>query len=522
MIRLFSNKIKILRKSISLGFSTDVKIEEEQSKDIRKKSDEKNLRIDQMLEIPEIIDLDAKKYFKGNLIICPTPIGNLKDLSVRAYEALTVADVIACEDTRIAGKLFKLLRNKNFDKIIDEMTTKEEEDEDDTLLLFKPKKEDNTEVAHPNQIDIKRTKKKLSEIRQVNDVIATKKIAEDKLDSVDTLAFLKKYNKQADNDENEDEDYNDMYGEKKKRTTYFIKDDFVYDTSTKNVKKMNKTIYGLEDTFINHIREKVYESKLKKKRGLLISCHKFNEKERLSDLIKLLKSGLKMVLISDAGSPCISDPGQLLINEAIKHSILIESIPGPSAISIALSASGFPANNFAFIGYLPKNIPEMKTNLRNLKAKGETVVIFESKHRINATLLAIQEIYGMNQFVYVGVELTKLHERNLRGVISKVYDTIAQNPDYTLPSLKGELTIIIAPYTKAFNVDYEAPEINMGELGAAYNITAEHIIKTLDEYIEISSKDMAVLLSKLVDLKKQKAMNLINYYKKEENNQKNM
>lgn len=100
---------RIFFKRNLLKFSKDLKIENEE------KRIQENQKIEEFLKIPEIIDLDRRSYFLGNLIVCPTPLGNLKDLSIRCYEALNEADIIVCEDTRVTGKLFKMLRVKNFE-----------------------------------------------------------------------------------------------------------------------------------------------------------------------------------------------------------------------------------------------------------------------------------------------------------------------------------------------------------------------------------------------------------------------
>ena len=514
MIRKAFIAIRPRFKIRKLFFSKNITIEQDVNEEMRVKNQEQNLKIDRLLEIPEIIDLDAKRYFNGNLIICPTPIGNLKDLSIRSYEALTMADIIACEDTRIAGKLFKLLREKDFDKKIEEMVTNEEEDDD--LVIFKPNYDENVEINHPNMIGQKRTKRKLSEIKQVNDVIVTKNKAKRLLDKEDSLGFLNKYIEDVD-DEEEFERSNNNYNssDRQTKTTYFAEDDFIYDSSAKNRKKMKKNIYGLEDEFINFIREKVYQSKLKKQRGLLISCHKFNEQERLADLIKLLKAGLKMVLISDAGSPCLSDPGQLFINEAIKQNILIESLPGPSAISLSLTSSGFPADKFNFLGYLSKNTAELTNTIKHAYEERVSVVAFESKFRVNVALGIISRIYGPNQMIYLGVELTKLHERHLRGTVSKVLSILSANPDYTVPSLKGEITIVIAPYQKEFNIDYKVDKKPNDFIEREFTVDIENLIDVMDSNIEMSTKELGDIISKICGINKRQALMLVNDYKNE-------
>lgn len=105
-------------------FFSEIKIEEQEDK--VQWIHEENFKIEELLKIPEIVDLDWRSYFLGNLLVCPTPLGNLKDLSIRTFEALTEADIIVCEDTRVTGKLFKMLRVKNFDQDVKDYVDEEE------------------------------------------------------------------------------------------------------------------------------------------------------------------------------------------------------------------------------------------------------------------------------------------------------------------------------------------------------------------------------------------------------------
>lgn len=130
---------------------------------------------------------------------------------------------------------------------------------------------------------------------------------------------------------------------------------------------------------------------------------------------------------------------------------MIHSLPGPNAINISLTSSGFPSNRYYFGGYLSKNMKEKYDFLKELREKEMTCVLFENKHRLLKTLQALENIYGPKQMIYIGVEITKLHERHLRGSIEKVYEVLNKNPNYSLPSLKGEITIVVAPYTSYFN-----------------------------------------------------------------------
>ncbi len=177
---------------------------------------------------------------------------------------------------------------------------------------------------------------------------------------------------------------------------------------------------------------------LEKKPSLrLISYYKEKEFEKLPEIITLLEEGKNISLISESGLPLISDPGYLLVKTLIKKNLAFCVIPGPSALTTALVYSGFPANQFLFLGFLPKK-PSAKTQLINRlsfigKELGElTVVFYESAQRISETLKIISEVLPNSQ-VAIGRELTKYYEEIIRG---KPQDLLNR-------SFKGELTVVL-------------------------------------------------------------------------------
>jgi 16S rRNA (cytidine1402-2'-O)-methyltransferase len=178
---------------------------------------------------------------------------------------------------------------------------------------------------------------------------------------------------------------------------------------------------------------------------MFTSVNKFNENSKISKILLALKSGINVTLISDAGTPCISDPGYSLVNACLKNGIKIESLIGPSSVELALEYSGFTRERFFFQGFLPKKKIARDQALNSIKQKGLTSIFYENKNRILKTLRSIEEIFGEDQDVYIGVEMTKMFERNLKGAVSDLYDAINENPDFTMPSFKGELTVVIGP-----------------------------------------------------------------------------
>lgn len=168
----------------------------------------------------------------------------------------------------------------------------------------------------------------------------------------------------------------------------------------------------------------------------LQSFHIFNEHKTLEGLIKRFKSGEVMALVSDAGTPGISDPGFLLVRECLKNNIEIDCLPGPSALLPALIKSGFPTDRFVFEGFLPHK-KGRQTLLIKLAEEERTIILYESPHRLMKTLEQIAEFFGNERLVSVSRELTKLHEETFTG---KVNDVLAH---FQQKEVKGEIVIVI-------------------------------------------------------------------------------
>jgi 16S rRNA (cytidine1402-2'-O)-methyltransferase len=171
----------------------------------------------------------------------------------------------------------------------------------------------------------------------------------------------------------------------------------------------------------------------------LVSFHEHNERERTAELVKKLEQGAHVALVSDSGTPLISDPGFRLVREAAAAGIPVSPIPGPSALIAALAAAGLPTAEFHFCGFLPAKVSQRRKKLEALRRLGCTLVFYEAPHRVVECLADIAAILD-DPPVVAARELTKMHEELLRGRASHVRDQLARRE-----SIKGEFTIVAGP-----------------------------------------------------------------------------
>jgi 16S rRNA (cytidine1402-2'-O)-methyltransferase len=177
----------------------------------------------------------------------------------------------------------------------------------------------------------------------------------------------------------------------------------------------------------------------------LISYHEHNEESRTAEIIESLDHGQSVGLVSDAGTPLVSDPGYRLVKTAIERGFDVVPVPGPSAVLAALAVSGLPTDDFRFVGFLPAKAGARRKSLAAILNAPGTVVAFESPHRILNTLADMAEILGSGPIV-LAREITKIHEEFLRGSAAEIREQLA-----TRASIKGEITLIIGPREKSAN-----------------------------------------------------------------------
>ena len=215
----------------------------------------------------------------------------------------------------------------------------------------------------------------------------------------------------------------------------------------------------------------------------LLPYHKFNEKKVSKNIIESIKKNKIISLISDAGTPTISDPGMILINKCIKENLNVYPVPGPSAVTSAVSVSGF-GDKYIFYGFLPKKKNELSNTLKNLHHLDYTIVFFIPSSKINFYISQFKK-YFLDRKIIIAREMTKIHEDFIRDKV----ETIKSLPE----NLKGELTVVLSEKLKEKNIKREIDE----------SVKME-IKKMLKKY---SHKDVVEFISKKEDLQKRVVYN---------------
>ncbi|HET7386326.1 MAG TPA: 16S rRNA (cytidine(1402)-2'-O)-methyltransferase [Nocardioidaceae bacterium] len=170
--------------------------------------------------------------------------------------------------------------------------------------------------------------------------------------------------------------------------------------------------------------------------GRVLSYFDANEAARTPQLVDALLAGSRVLLVTDAGMPSVSDPGFRLVAAAVQHDVRVTALPGPSAVLTALAVSGLPVDRFCFEGFLPRKAGERARRLRELATEPRTMVFFESTHRIHAALTAMAEAFDGDRPAAVCRELTKTHEEVRRGPL----DMLA---DWSAEGVRGEITVVV-------------------------------------------------------------------------------
>ena len=239
----------------------------------------------------------------------------------------------------------------------------------------------------------------------------------------------------------------------------------------------NSNIILCEDT--RHTSKLLNHFKIKNK---LIPYHKFNEKKQINKIIQYLNEGKILSLVSDAGTPVISDPGNLLIKSCVDNNISVFPIPGPSSVISAISVAGFD-ERFLFYGFLPKKENELNKELLKIQMEPFSLVFFIPSIKINFYLKVFKK-YFLGRKILIAREITKLHETYYRGEVDRI--KLFKTP------IKGELTVVIS------KINSKKQVINIDKLREEININ-------LKKY---SVKDVAELISKKENISKKKVYNI--------------
>jgi 16S rRNA (cytidine1402-2'-O)-methyltransferase len=168
------------------------------------------------------------------------------------------------------------------------------------------------------------------------------------------------------------------------------------------------------------------------------SYHEHNEAARAQELAAKIEGGARIALVSDAGMPGVSDPGERVIRAALDRGLKVIVVPGPSALISALVASGLPTESFRFVGFLPPRSGERRTALEELRDARETLICYEAPHRIIDMLADLEHTFGKERRIALARELTKMHEEFLRGSIAEIARELRQRE-----AVKGEITVIV-------------------------------------------------------------------------------
>ena len=171
----------------------------------------------------------------------------------------------------------------------------------------------------------------------------------------------------------------------------------------------------------------------------LVSLHEHNESERIDELLERLRGGARIALVSDAGTPLLSDPGFELVRRVAQEGVPVVAVPGPSAVTAALSIAGLPTERFTFEGFLPARLAERRTRLAELATETRTLVFFEAPHRIAECLEDMSAAFGAARRAAVARELTKVFETVYRGALATLAEQARSDANFT----RGEITVVV-------------------------------------------------------------------------------
>ncbi|PMD05331.1 16S rRNA (cytidine(1402)-2'-O)-methyltransferase [Brevibacterium paucivorans] len=214
--------------------------------------------------------------------------------------------------------------------------------------------------------------------------------------------------------------------------------------------------------------------------GTLVSLFDHNERSKAGEIAQQVENGARVVLLTDAGMPAVSDPGYHVVKEVVSRDLPVTAVPGPSAVFTAVALSGLPSDRFTFEGFVPRKAGERGRLLTDLASERRTMVFFESPHRIQTTLADFVTHFGADRPMTLSRELTKTYEETLRGTTQSIHEQVVARD-----GLKGELTLVVAG----------APEVSA--------TSAADLTKDVAQLVEsgMRAKDAAAHIAKIYGLK---------------------
>ncbi|MCG7297762.1 16S rRNA (cytidine(1402)-2'-O)-methyltransferase [Brevibacterium sp. ACRRH] len=221
--------------------------------------------------------------------------------------------------------------------------------------------------------------------------------------------------------------------------------------------------------------------------GTLVSLFDHNERSKAGEIAQQVENGARVVLLTDAGMPAVSDPGYHVVKEVVSRDLPVTAVPGPSAVFTAIALSGLPSDRFTFEGFVPRKAGERGRLLTDLASERRTMVFFESPHRIQTTLADFVTYFGADRPMTLSRELTKTYEETLRGTIQSIHEQVVARD-----GLKGELTLVVAgapevSATSAADLTEDVAQLvesGMRAKDAAAHIAKIHGLKSRDVYEE--------------------------------------
>lgn len=217
----------------------------------------------------------------------------------------------------------------------------------------------------------------------------------------------------------------------------------------------------------------------------LISYHKFNEKEKLNEIVNMLKEGNSMALVSDAGMPILSDPGQPLVMRLVENDVPIEVVPGPTALTTAIVYSNISTETFVFEGFLPVNSRRRKERLQDISEEKKAMIFYEAPHKLLTTLKDLYKLCGDRKICLVR-ELTKIHEERKYTLLSKLIAEIEEN------GIRGEIVFILEgkQETTFENIDFEKTNVELVKEYISLGLSKNEAIKKVAKERNITKNEV--------------------------------